>query len=264
MKQQLLLIGFGAMARMVLRQLPESVTVDYLVVRDNKIAQVQAQVPKDIRVIASLAKCERKPDFALECASHSAVAQYGPELLAAGIDFGVISVGALADQSVLDELENAARQGGAQLHILAGAVAGIDALAAAREGGLDEVIYSSRKPPGSWRGTPAEALIDLERLTQATVFYEGTAREAARRYPANANVAATIALAGSGFEQTQVQLIADPSINGNIHHIQARGSFGEFIIELRGRALPDNPKTSTLAALSALRTLRNRGGWLVI
>ena len=264
MKSRVLLIGHGAMAQTVLAALPAPAAVDFLLVRSHKVTAVQAQVPAQIQVVSNLAQCTHKPDFALECASHSALSDYGAELLAAGIDLGVISVGALADPTLFEQLQAAALQGGAQLHILAGAVAGIDALAAARAGGLDEVHYTSRKPPASWKNTPAEQMLDLTRLNAATVFYEGTAREAARQYPANANVAATIALAGLGFDKTHVQLIADPAASGNIHHIQACGRFGTLSIELQGQPLPDNPKTSTLAALSALRALINRSGWLVI
>lgn len=265
MKKIILLIGHGAMARKVLQDLPEHLHINNLLVRPNHKEEAQAELEgSGIRIVTSLDECDPMPDFALECAGHGAVEQYGEELLARGIDFGVVSVGALANKELLDQLQAAAQAGKAQLHILSGAVAGIDALASAREGGLDEVIYCSCKPPMSWSNTPAERLLDLPNLSQAITFYEGDAREAARQFPANANVAATIALAGLGFEKTRVKLIADPTVKGNVHKIYARGEFGEFEIELRGKPLADNPKTSTLAALSALRALRHGGDWMVI
>ena len=89
------------------------------------------------------------------------------------------------------------------------------------------------------------------------MFYKGTAREAALNFPANANVAATIALAGVGMDETLVELTVDPSINQNKHTIVAEGRFGQMSIEMIGVPLESNPKTSTLAALSVIRACRN-------
>ena len=88
-------------------------------------------------------------------------------------------------------------------------------------------------------------------------LFTGTAREAAMKFPANANVAATIALAGLGMDETMVELTVDPTINKNKHTIVAEGGFGQMTIELVGVPLPSNPKTSTLAALSVIRACRN-------
>src|SRR5262249_43997393 len=129
-----------------------------------------------------------KPDIVVECAGHGALAMHGEAVLTAGVDLVVVSTGALADDALAQSLRRAARA--ARILIPAGAVGGIDALAAMRLGGLDSVRYRSIKPPAAWRGTPAEKAIDLDRIAAATVAYRGAAREAARLFPKNANVAA--------------------------------------------------------------------------
>jgi aspartate dehydrogenase len=142
-------------------------------------------------------------------------------------------------------------------------VGGLDALAAARHAGLAEVRYVGRKPPGAWHGTAAEQRVDLAQISGVTQIFEGSARQAALRFPQNANVAAAIALAGIGLDKTRVQLYADPGISGNLHRIEAQGAFGNFHIELCGIALPDNPRTSRLTVGSLARALADPGESIV-
>jgi aspartate dehydrogenase len=253
------LIGYGALGQAIvaaLRGEPALMITDVLV-RAGRVADTARKLPPNIRAIASLDQLGRRPDLILEVASHSAVATFVPEALERGIDVALASIGALVDDTLHRRLADSARQGGSQLHILPGAVGAIDALAAYREGNLHDVVYIGRKPPGGWRGTPAADRFDLLNLREATVIYEGTARDAARLFPKNANVAATVALAGLGFDRTRVKLVADPSAPGNVHRIEASADAGSFTIELTGRPLPDNPRTSAMTALSSLRALRN-------
>ncbi len=260
MKESVLLIGCGAIGLEVTKRLADDpqVRISQILVRPGKEEAVSGDIGSGVRIVSSIEDLDPMPDFVMECASHQAVAEFGPYFLEQGIDFGVISIGSLSDPDLLARLEAASRKGNSQLFIVPGAIGGMDALAAARIDGLEEVIYTSRKPPLSWSGTPAEKEFDLANLTEPTILYQGSARQAAKLYPKNANVAATIALAGLGFEDTQVTLIADPNAQGNIHHVEARGSFGEMNVTIVGNPLPSNPKSSTLTAYSAVRAVKNR------
>ena len=205
-----------------------------------------------------------RPELIAEVAGQQAVAQYGETVLRNGVDLLVISVGALADAALFDRLKSAAQASQSRILLPAGAIGGIDAIAAMRMGGLSLVRYRSRKPPLAWRGSPAEKLVDLAALAKPAVLYRGNAREAALLYPQNANVAAAIALAGLGFERTEVELVADPAAAGNVHEIEVEGAAGRFAIELEGKPSRTNPKTSALAALSVARAIRNEQAAIVI
>ena len=241
--KKVMLIGFGAMAQAVIERLPKGVAIGWIVARESHHAAIRAQLGEDVVALASPMECAHTPDLVLECASQQAVAQYGEAILRRGWHLAVISTGALADSAL-------------EQRLLSGAVAGIDGLAAAKEGGLERVTYRSRKSPASWRGSYAEQLVDLSSVSEAKVFFEGSAREAARLFPANANVAATVALGGMGMDETRVQLMVDPLTKRNTHTLHVEGLFGEFHLELSGLPLASNPKTSTLAALSAVRACR--------
>jgi aspartate dehydrogenase len=206
----------------------------------------------------------RHPAIVAEVAGQQALAEHGPEVLRRGVDLLVISIGALADPALLHRLKEAAQKGNSRIVLPAGAIGGLDAIAAMRIGGLSAVRYRSRKPPAAWRGSPAEKVADLDKLSVPTVLYRGTAGEAALLYPQNANVAAAVALAGLGFDATEVELVADPAAPGNVHEIEAEGAAGRFAIQLQGRPSRTNPKTSALAALSVARALINREATIVI
>jgi aspartate dehydrogenase len=187
-------------------------------------------------------------DLVVEVAGHGALQQYGIAALKQGSDLIIASVGALADQALWESLQIAATK--SKILLPAGAVAGIDALSAAKRGGLTSVRYSSRKPPASLGETlPAD---------RETILFEGNARDAALQFPKNANVAATIALAGIGFDSTEVRIVADPTVTQNVHILEVEGTFGSFAMRISGKPLSGNPKSSSLTAMSVLRCIENR------
>ncbi len=259
----LALVGFGAIGKSIFERVSgmPSLRITHVVVPPEALAeaqrflgdraQAQVTVPQDAALV-------------LECAGHAALTQHVLPALRRGLECAVLSVGALAAPGLAEELEDAARSGGTSVHLLSGAIGGIDAIAAARLAGLSEVTYIGRKPPAAWSGTPAAQVADLDALHEPCVLLDASAREAARLYPRNANVAATISLAGLGLDATRVRLLADPGIDENIHEIEVRGAFGEMRVTMRGKPLPDNPKTSALTVLSALRFLHNRAASLTI
>lgn len=262
------LIGCGAIGTVLLEYLAGYVPapgqprlqVQRVVVPEQSITRVEALLQRlgiAAKVSSDLRGHYGELDVLVECAGHAALQMHVVPALAQGCAVVVCSVGACAHEDLLAELEQASRLGGGRMQFVAGAVGAIDALSAARHSGLTEVRYQGIKPAQAWKNTPAEQLVDLDQLQEATVFFEGSAREAAQQYPQNANVAATIALAGMGFEKTQVQLIADPQAQHNQHLIHAHGGFGQLQFEVQGRTLPDNPKTSALTAYSLIQAVLN-------
>jgi aspartate dehydrogenase len=251
-------IGVGVME--LLKSDPE-VTFDLIIVPEQGLAAARAIVSPlapHARVAVSLDHSALRPDLLIECAGHRALEEHILPALEYGIPCMVVSVGALSTPGLVERLEAAARRGNTQVQLLSGAIGAIDALAAAKIGGLDSVIYTGRKPPMAWKDTPAEALFDLDAMQTATMIFEGSAREAARLYPKNANVAATLSLAGLGLDHTQVKLFADPSLTENVHYVEAKGAFGGFELTMRGKPLAANPKTSALTVFSVVRALGNR------
>ena len=253
------IIGNGAIGTFVRTRLIEmGHQITAILVRTEKQDAVQRTLGTDILVISDPADFPKNTDSVADCAGHEALRNYGPATLAAGFDMVTVSIGLLADQSIADALEGAALKGNAKLHLASGAIGALDALRAGKSGQLDQVIYTGRKPPEGWRGTPAEDVLDLAKpLETAATHFEGTAREAALRYPKNANVAAAVALAGVGLDKTRVQLIADPDVTANIHQVTAHGTFGELSLQIMGKALESNPKSSALAAMSVLSKIED-------
>ena len=255
----LALIGHGPIARTVATHLKADaqIALRCALSRPGREDAARAALG-DVDVVTTVADIPDGVDLVVDCAGHPGLRAHGAAVLHRGIDLLTVSNGALADAGFALELEDAAKAGNARLRLLPGAIGAVDALAAASVGGLDSVVYTGRKPPAGWKGSAAEDVLSLATLTEATPHFEGSAREAALRYPKNANVAATVALAGIGMDETRVRLIADPGIAANRHEIEAVGAFGRFTFTIEGASLPDNPASSALTAMSVVRAIGDR------
>lgn len=250
---QLGMIGFGAIGREVmtaLSKLGEAAAMKAVLVRPGR------EAPGAVHDVPALIAA--RPQVVLECAGHSAVKEFAAPLLRAGIDVIISSVGVLADDEVRRELLDA-EQGGGRALLPAGAIAGLDGLLAARLAGLEEVTYTSFKPPHAWRGTAAEQVLDLNHPEAEREFFAGSAREAALAYPKNVNVGVAIALVGLGMDATRVRLVSSRNVTDPLGRIEASGAFGNFRFDIFARAAADNPKTSALTAYSILQCARLGG-----
>jgi len=200
----------------------------------------------------------RDLELIVEAASQRAVKEYGVKVLEHRKDLMVMSVGALLDEDLLRALTETAERYGRKIYVPSGAVAGIDGLRAANLGSIEKVVHIVRKNPKTLQLSEyaKEKGIRLSGIKESITIYEGPAYEAIKLFPRNVNVSATISLAGIGAEHTIVRVIADPKINRNVHELIVKGSFGEIKVVMSNVTHPENPRTSFIAALSALETIR--------
>lgn len=197
-------------------------------------------------------------DIIVEAASQDAVKKFAKTIIQSGKDLIIMSVGALTESDLLYELLDIASKKEVHIYVPSGAIAGIDAIRSVKHL-LKSVTISTTKSPKALAGAPffEKTRINPESITKKRLIYEGTARDAVKKFPSNVNVAAALGLAGVGMDATKVKIIADPAISVNQHEITAKGKFGEIKIVLRNTSSPSNPKTSYLAVLSAVECIRS-------
>ena len=258
------MLGGGTIARLVLEQsragqLPR---VEFVALSGRSAGSRGAALAREFKlsyVVGGEHLLEQEPDVVLEAASHEAVREHLVQFLEHGISVIVLSAGALTDDRLRRNAEQAAEKSGALLHVPSGGIGGLDALKSACRAGVDEVSIQVAKPPAAWKGIPyVEALgVDLGRLKGPHTLFEGTARDGVPHFPQNVNIAAVLSLAGIGLDQTRLKVVADPGLTLNTHTIQVSGRTGRFTVVLENVPTPDNPKTSWLACCSALSALRS-------
>ncbi len=196
-------------------------------------------------------------NIVVEAASQDAVKDIALSVLQNKRDLMIMSVGALLDESVYDILSEACTDFKKTIFLPSGAIAGLDGLKSVKDE-LESISITTTKHPDSLKGAKffADSEIDLDSITSSTIIFEGNAKEAVTLFPANINVAALLSLSGIGSEKTAVKIIADPDTDKNTHHIEAAGKFGKMVFTIENFPDPNNPKTSRLAVLSAIETLK--------
>src|SRR5208337_3739041 len=235
------LIGCGAIGTVLAEAIEHKLVVcDELVVYDfdaSKAQTLKSKLDFPVTIAANIDELlASKPKVVVEAASQQAAKDYVPKIVSSGTELIVMSTGALLDLNV--DL--------GRVHVPSGAIGGLDALSSAALAGIDEVILTSRKNPKA---------LGKENKEEQTV-YEGSAQEAARLFPREMNVAATLALTVKPYK-VKVRVVSDPSVKRNTHEIQVKWRFGEMSLRFANDPHPDNPHTSALAAWSAIKLLQS-------
>lgn len=254
-------VGCGSIGRTLARKLASFKPVSRVTFYDldRPRARQLASISGRYRAASSLSALVKASDLVVECASQAAAREVAPAALRAGRDVLIMSLGALSDDRFWAGLCKTAARSGASILLPSGALAGLEAVASAAAEGLREVSLTTRKPPRALEGAPylQKKGFDATKVRSPTVVFRGSARRAVRLFPANINVAAALSIAGVGFDRTRVTIIADPRATSNEHEVVARGAFGVLRATVKNAPFPDNPKTSYLAALSAVSSVKN-------
>lgn len=234
------IIGCGAIGTLIAEAIERRIIeCDELILYDHNIGKAERlkkllHVP--VTVVESLDEMIKlKPAVIVEAASQQAVRDYINKILTENIELIVMSVGGLLD---LDIKSN-------KIHIPSGAIGGLDAISGAALAGIDEVLLTTRKNPRA---------LDMDNREEKLV-YEGTAEEAVRLFPREMNVAATLALTAQP-EKVKVRIISDPRVDRNVHEVKIKWKHGDMFLKFANDPHPENPKTSALAAWSAIKLLK--------
>ncbi|KAA2212238.1 aspartate dehydrogenase [Teichococcus oryzae] len=214
-----------------------------------RMAKLRTPVP-----VVDIAELEPLADLVVECAPAALLPAIAEPFLRAGKSAVVISAGALLQH---DHLPALAAQHGAHISVPTGALIGLDAMLAAAEGEIVSVRMITRKPVKGLIGAPylLEHNIQIEGIDAPMRVFEGTAREAARGFPANLNVAVALSLAGTGPDQTMLEIWADPALTRNTHRIEVEADSARFSMSIEN-VPSENPKTGRITPLSVIACLR--------
>ncbi len=205
--------------------------------------------------VVPLAELAGLADIIVECAPAAVFAEVAGAAIEQGRVFMPLSAAALLNHM---DLAERAKTTGARIIVPTGALIGLDTVRAMAEGEITRVVLETRKPPAGLLGAPhlVENNIDISNLTEPFRVFHGSAREAARGFPANVNVAAALALAGIGPDRTEVTVWADPGVGRNIQTVTITSDAGDATMTMRNIPSRENPRTGRIVANSVLATLR--------
>lgn len=206
--------------------------------------------------VVSIEELAALADVIVECVPARAFMSIAPVVIGNGKVLVTVSAAALLDHP---ELFEAARQRGARIVLATGALLGLDAVRAAAEGVVHSVRMVTRKPPRSLADAPMvrDSGVDLSALTEPLRLFSGTARDGARLFPANVNVAAALGLAGIGPDRTELEIWADPACTRNTHTIVVEADSARFEMKIENVPSEENPGTGKITALSVVACLRS-------
>lgn len=266
----MLLIGCGSVGRVLAENMQKMREIEKFYVYD-EFREASQSLQNDFdkaEAVENPVEFMAMANLVIEAASQKAVEMYGPDVLKRGIDFMIMSVGALGSDELRNELFSLAKEKGGRIYIPSGAVCGTEVLDGASVADIEYVELETVKPPEGLRGSRylKEKGIDPMNVKERTVVFEGSARDAVQAFPKNVNVSATLSLIGIGFDRTRVKVVLDPNVKRNKHHVRIVGDFGISECSVENVPSPDNPRTSYLAAISAVATLRRivSGIWVGI
>ncbi|HWL82248.1 MAG TPA: aspartate dehydrogenase [Roseomonas sp.] len=249
--------GFGAIGGRVAQALDDGIPGFELVAvaaQDKGKAARRMEKLRNPAPVLDIAELEPVADLVIECAPAALLPAIAEPFLREAKSVMVLSVGALLAQEHLVAL---ARQHGGQIIVPTGALLGLDAVAAAAEGQIESVRMVTRKPVRGLVGAPylVENNIRIEDIREPMRVFQGTAREAAKGFPANLNVAVALSLAGIGPDRTMLEIWADPDLQRNTHRIEVESDSARFSMSIEG--IPsENPKTGRITPLSVIACLR--------
>lgn len=249
--------GFGAVGRKVAEAIDQGVdglTLKAVSARDHAKAKANMagfRNPVPVVGLAELADC----DIVVEGLPAAVFDEIADPAIDRGRIFVPTSVGQLLPRPQLVERAKAT---GARIVAPTGALLGLDAVRAAALGKITSVRMVTRKPPNGLAGAPhlVDNNISVEGLTEAKLVFEGSAREGAIGFPANVNVAAALALAGVGADDTRLQVWADPGVTKNCHRIEVQSDSCDFTLEIANAPSEENPRTGKVTALSVLACIK--------
>jgi len=267
---RLTIVGCGSIGTKLAKAADEMQEVKriYLIDSDSERAQALANQLQKAHVVKSVEEELYHCDLVVEAASQSAAMEILPKVVGRGVDIMLMSVGALVDDKFRESVFEKSKNSGSKIMVPSGAVAGTDVLRAASKDQLDSVELITTKNAEGLHDIKflEDKGVHIDDLKKKTVVFEGTARDAVKLFPKNINVAATVSLLGVGFDRTTVKIVLDPETESNTHELVIKGAFGKMNCHTDNVPSPDNPKTSHLAALSAISVLHRiiRNEWVGI